>query len=223
VRGPIVFWSLVLLFLLAVYAGLRAIAPHCAAASVATAAAAPAPAAEASATEPAWGGKPLQARVRKTGATVGVGVPPPATGTEPVKKGIGLTPEEAAERIKKGRPALVLFFSTESQKSRDLFPQFVQLTQSPAADRVQVLTFATDQDASAVDTFLRVHQASFDAPLLQPSKPGELNAAMSEIGIKVGKQLDLPFVAVVAPGGEVLGQWPGISDLTPVESVLTKP
>jgi hypothetical protein len=221
VRGPIVFWSLVLLFLLAVYAGLRAIAPHRAAAPVIAAAAAPAPVAEASATEPAWGGKSLQPRVRKTGATVGV--PPPALGTEPAKKGIGMTPEEAAERIKKGRPALVLFFSTESAKSRDLFPQFVKLTQSPAVDKVQVLAFTTDQDPSAVDTFLRVHQASFDAPLLQPSKPGELNAAMSEIGIKIGKQLDLPFVAVVAPGGEVLGQWPGIGDLAPVESVLTKP
>ena len=127
-----------------------------------------------------------------------------------------------AERIKKGRPALVLFFSTESQKSRDLFPPLVKLSQSPAMDKMQVLAFATDQDPSAVDTFLRVNQASFDAPLLQPTKPGELNAALSEVGIKVGKQLDLPFVAVVGPGGEVLGQWPGLSELSPVEAVLTK-
>jgi hypothetical protein len=157
--------------------------------------------------------------VRTTGAVVGV---PPAAGTEPAApatKGIGLTPEEAAERIRQGHPALVLFFSTES--AQEMFPRFVKLTQSPAADKVQVLAFATDQDTSAVDTFLRVHQAGFEAPLVQPAKPGDWKAALAEVGIKIGRQLETPLVAVVGSGGEVLGQWQG-SDLTAVESALTK-
>ncbi|HEV7516290.1 MAG TPA: hypothetical protein VGR07_08320 [Thermoanaerobaculia bacterium] len=210
-----------MLVILAVFAGFRAIAPHRAAPRVAAPAAGPQPAAEAPAAATGWGGKPLQARVRKTGAAV---VVPPAAGTEPAVAGVGLTPEEVAARIRQGLPALVLFFSTESPGSEEMFPRFVKLTQSPAADRVRVLAFATDQDASAVDTFLRVHQANFEAPLLRPAKPGEWKAALAEaeIGLKIGKQLDPPLLAVVGPGGELLGQWQGIADLAPVEAALKK-
>ena len=217
-RGPIVFWSLILLVILGVFALFRALASHPAGARVAAASpvASPQPGATAPGSAPAWGGKPLQARVKRTG----VAVPPPAVGTEPANKGLGLTPEEAAERIRQAHPALVLFFSTES--AQEMFPHFVKLTQSPAADKVQVLAFATDQDASAVDTFLRVHQAGFEAPLVQPAKPGEWKAALSEVGIKVGKQLETPLLVVVGSGGEVLGQWQGASDMGPVEAALTK-
>ncbi len=215
-RGPIVFWSLVLLVILAVYAGFRAISPRRAAAvqpEVRAAGPPPARAAKATAATPAWGGKPL--RVKTTTASVVVPLP---TGTEPAANGVGLTPEEVAARIRQGRPALVLFFSTDSSRSREMFPQFVRLAQSPESPGV--LAFSTDQDATAVDTFLRVNGAGFDAPLLLPSKPGELSAALAEVGLKIGKQLDTPFVAVVGRGGEILGQWPGIADLAPVVAVL---
>jgi hypothetical protein len=150
----------------------------------------------------------------------------PVAGSAPVvagapaaaPQGVGLTPEEVAARIRQGHPALVLFFATESLGAREMFPQLVKLTQS--ADVPGVLAFATDQDASAVDTFLRVNGASFEAPLVRPSKPGELGTALAELGLKICKQLDTPFVALVGAEGEIRGQWSGITDLAPVVKAL---
>src|SRR6185369_6797450 len=69
VRGPIVFWSLILLVILGVFALFRALASHPAGARVAAASpvASPQPGATAPGGVPAWGGKPLQARVKRTG------------------------------------------------------------------------------------------------------------------------------------------------------------
>ena len=213
-QGPIAFWCLVFLLLLAVYGGFRALArrPPGARRLVFSSTAEP-PAAKAAAGKGLWGGKPL--RLKKPVA-VAVPVTPGAPGAAP--KGVGLTPEEVAARIRQGHPSLVVFFSTDSPGSREMLPQLVKLTQWPEAP--EVLAFATDQDASAVDTFLRVHGASFDAALLLPSKPGELGVSLSEVGLKVGKQLVTPFIAVVGSGGEVRGQWQGITDLGPVAAVL---
>ena len=216
-QGPIAFWSLVFLLLLAVYGGFRALAPQRPGAGrSATSATAPQPGEKAAAGTSLWGGKPLQ--LPKPGAPGAVPKPVVAAVPAAAPKGVGLTPEEVAARIQQAHPALVVFFSTDSSASQEMFPQLVKLTQP--VETPEVLAFATDQDASAVDTFLRINRASFDAALLQPAKPGELATALAEAGLKVGKQLVTPFVAVVGSDGKVLGQWPGITDLGPVAAIL---
>ena len=40
------------------------------------------------------------------------------------------------------------------------------------------------------------------------------------MGIKIGKQLNTPLVAVVGSDCKVRGQWPGITNLGPVAALL---
>jgi hypothetical protein len=214
-EGPVAFWSLVVLLILAVYGGFRAMAPRPSRARrPASSATAPRPAAKAPANAALWGGKPLQ--LKKPAA-----VPIVVTVAAAAPKGIGLTPEEVAARIQKACPSLVVFFSTTSPRSQEMFPQLVKLAQWTEAP--EVLAFATDQDASDVDTFLRINRASFDAFLLHPAKPGELDTALSEVGIKIGKQLNTPLVAVVGSDCKIRGQWPGLTNLGPVAALLHTP
>jgi hypothetical protein len=213
-QGPAVFWCLFALLLLAIYGGFRLLAPRRASATrLAASAMASRPAAKAAASTTLWGGKPLQL---KKPAAPAPGAP--AAPVAAVLKGVGLRPEEVAARIQQVCPALVVFFSTDSGASQEMFPQLVKLSQWDEAP--EVVAFATDQDASAVDTFLRVNGAGFNAALLYPTKPGELAAALSEIGIKVGKQLNLPLVVVVGSDCKIRGQWPGLTELGPVAAML---
>jgi hypothetical protein len=222
-KGPLAFWSLIVLLLVGAFFGFRALSPHRAERSegaVATAADPANPETPASAAVPAAGGKPLElpSQVRKATAALPV---QPATGTEPAAQGVGLTPAEMAAKIRAGCPSLVLLFSTTSPGADELASRFDKLTQQ-AAGKVTALAFATDQDPSAVDTFQRVHQLSFEAELLQPAKPEERAAALKEVEIKVGKTLDAPAVLLVGAEGNLLAQAPG-GDLGAVEAALTKP
>lgn len=218
-KGPLTFWGLVVLVLLGAYAGFRALAPHRAESPAPTAADPSQPEASEPAA-PAAGGNPLQlpSQVKKTTTALPVS---PATGTEPAAKGIGLTPAEMAAKIREGCPSLVLLFSTTSPGADELARRFDKLAQA-AAGKVTVLAFATDQDPSAVDTFVRIQQVGFNAELLQPATPEERAAALKEAEIKVGKALNVPTALLVGAEGNLLGQSQG-SDLGPIEAAMTKP
>lgn len=215
-RGPLAFWGLVVLVILGAYLGFRALAPHPAGTPSTEVADSPRKEAPAPAATPAGNGKPLQLPSPLKQAPANLPLRP-ATGTEPATHGIGLTPAEMAAKIREGCPSLVLLFSTTSAGADELVTRFDKVALA-AAGKVTVLAFATDQDPSAVDTFLHVHPVSFDAALLQPATPEQRAAALREAEIKVGRSLDAPAVLLVGANGELLGR-----DLGAAEAALKKP
>lgn len=223
-KGPILFWTLVLGGIAAVLLTLSALSPGeqdrarpAETLPTALADSPPAPVPQTldrrSATAPNRSSAPSEA------TSFVADDPWDSPAPEPVPVSAGLSPAEAAARIAGTRPALVIIFSTGCPLSQRAFPDFVRVSRA-IEGRVSVLAFATDSDAARVDRFLASHGAGFAADLLGPRQPGELSHAMGQVGISIGTWFTMPLIAVVGPRGEVLGKWEAQTDLGPVAATI---
>ena len=128
---------------------------------------------------------------------------------------------QAADRLEESGPALVIFFSTTCSRSRVAFPQLVRIADG-LQEELAVLAFATDSDPRAIDGFVARSGASFPVDRLEPWQSGEMGFAMGRVGIEIGQTWTMPLIAVFERDGRVLGQWQGLTDLRPVESVVRR-
>ena len=137
-----------------------------------------------------------------------------------------LTVKEAADRIAavKGKPALVLLYSTWDQRTRKSFPAIVAFLRRCQARGAEMLAFSTDENLNAVSQlagFLRTNDAPFPALHLYRWPSGQLTATMAPLGIRVGTSWLPPLVALRDRDGRVLAQTEGIvsqgSDLAVAE------
>jgi uncharacterized protein len=142
-------------------------------------------------------------------ATITIYEPPPIARTDSVME--HLTVVEAADRIRshRGRPALVILYETWSLSGRDsTLTALVGLADSVQAAGVDVLAFCIDQyDQPLQDLpgLLRRKNAPFSAVHLYSWWPGMLDSTMSSVGVPVGRQFDIPVVALVGPDGRFIG------------------
>lgn len=130
-----------------------------------------------------------------------------------------LTVQQAAYRVNQSGPALVIIFSTDCPLSQTAFPKFSRIADS-LAPGVEVLAFSTDSDQGIIDSFVARSGASFGVERLAPWRPGEMGSAMGSVGIRVGSTWVKPLMAVIGRDGRVLGQWQGLTDLRPLESLV---
>ena len=140
---------------------------------------------------------------------------PPTDTLEPS----AVTVHQAADRLEGSGPALVIFFSTTCSRSRLAFPQFARLAERLQED-LEVIAFATDSDQRVIDGFVARNGASFSVDRLEPWESGEMSYAMGRVGIEIGATWMKPLIAVLERDGRVLGQWQGLTDVRPVESVV---
>jgi uncharacterized protein len=155
------------------------------------------------------GGDNRELPMRGDDSTVTVYEPLPIARTDSVME--HLTVVEAADRIRsnRGRPALVILYETWSLSGRDsTLTALVGLVDSLQAAGVDVLAFCLDQyDQPLQDLpgLLRRKKAPFSAVHLYDWWPGMLDSTMSSVGVPVGRQFDIPVVALVGPDGRFIG------------------
>lgn len=144
--------------------------------------------------------------------------PPAAASATPV----GISIAEAAERIQVVGRGLIVFFSLESRRSQQIFPELVELSQT-LEGKVPLLVFSTDQDEGALTAFLDEQGAGFEVEQVRPWQGNELRDALEPIGIAFSGEVPLPWVAVVAENGDVLGRWQGMGTLKPAAKLFEEP
>jgi uncharacterized protein len=148
-------------------------------------------------------------------STVTVYEPLPIARTDSVME--HLTVIEAAERVrsKKGRPTLVILYESWSESGRaTTLPALTRLADSVGAAGVEVLAFSIDQydqPLRELPGLLRQHRAPFSAVHIYRWWPGMLDSTMSSVSVPVGRQFDIPVVAVIgADGGFIGGRQGGV-------------
>jgi TLP18.3/Psb32/MOLO-1 phosphatase superfamily protein len=150
--------------------------------------------------------------------------PPPIARTDSALE--HLTVIEAADRVrsKKGRAALVILYETWSLSGRDsTLTALTGFADSVQAGGVDVLAFCIDQyDQPLHDLpgLLQRKKAPFPAIHLYRWWPGMLDSTMSSVGVPVGRQFDIPVVALVGPDGRFIGGSQG-KVLPPAQKVLS--
>jgi hypothetical protein len=156
-------------------------------------------------------------------STITIYEPPPIARSDSVME--HLTVVEAANRIrsKQGQPVLVILYETWSLSGRDsTLAALVGLADSTRAGGVEVLAFCIDQyDQPLQDLpgLLRRKKAPFSPVHIYEWWPGMLDSTMSSVGIPVGRQFDIPVVALVGPDGQFIGGSQG-KELPPAGKIL---
>ncbi len=136
---------------------------------------------------------------------------------------VGVTVQEAATRIaaRTGRPSIVILYSTRGPLIRRMFSDFAAMAyRHPEVD---VLAFANDEERAAeVPPFLRKHRADFVPLYLRAWPPGQLDAALSPLGIRVGRRWTPPLVAVRDANNFIVLQGDGMTDVRSMERALER-
>ena len=136
-----------------------------------------------------------------------------------------LTVREAAERIRsvRGRPAVVVVYTTRSEQSHRKFPEIVRLARFCRERGVVMLAFEQEANPVTVEElpdFLRRHDAPFAPMVLYSWRPGLFGQTMGELGIEVGASWMPPLVAVVDREGRVVWQGDGVRDWETVAAAV---
>ncbi|MGH7461128.1 MAG: hypothetical protein ACREMA_08875 [Longimicrobiales bacterium] len=82
--------------------------------------------------------------------------------------------------------------------------------------------YSTDEERELphLAPFLARHQAGFPPARVKPWATGELSAAMTSVGIDVGRYWADPLVALLDRKGTVVWQAQGVSDLNELAALL---
>ena len=131
---------------------------------------------------------------------------------------------QMARRIaaQRGRPSVVLLYSTTCPLTRQMFPQFVAIANRYRARGVDFLVFSTDDEEqfASVPAFLSQRNAPFPAVAIKQWAPGTLSRTMNPLGIEVGDVWVRPLIAVRDSSGKVVTQGQGVTDLAPLQAAL---
>lgn len=135
-----------------------------------------------------------------------------------------LTTREAAERIAaaRGRPAVVLLYSTGDRQTWRSFPAIVAFLRRSQAGGAEVLAFSVDdrwEAVAALPGFLR--GAPVRAVHLYPWPKGQLTKAMTPLGIKIDRVWFQPIAALLDRDGRSIVQVDGRDfDIAALEAAL---
>ena len=131
---------------------------------------------------------------------------------------------QTAQRISglRGRPSVVLLYSTTCPLSRQMFPEFVAIANRYRARGVDFLVFSTDQEEQFGDVpaFLSERNAPFPAVAIKRWAPGNLGRAMNPLGIDIGESWVRPLIAVRDGNGKVVAQGQAVTNLAPLQAAL---
>jgi len=135
----------------------------------------------------------------------------------------GVTVQEAAASIAatKGRPSIVIIYTTRCRLSPGMFTAFAEM--AARHPEVDVHAFGSDERyANEIPAFLREHGADFSPLYLRDWRKGELIAAMDPLGIEVKTLFATPLVAIRDKDGYVVMQGEGMTDVKRMEGVLER-
>jgi hypothetical protein len=122
----------------------------------------------------------------------------------------------------RGRPSVVLLYSTTCPLTQQMFPQFVAIANRYRARGVEFLVFSTDEEDQfgRVPAFLSERNAPFRAVAIKQWAPGTLSRTMRPLGIEVRDVWVRPLIAVRDSSGKVVTQGEGVTDLAPLHAAL---
>jgi len=152
--------------------------------------------------------------------------PPPPPGPALDAAGLlAVNSYEAAHYLqgKKGRVMLAILYGTRCPRSRAMFPGFVALARRYQGQQFDVAAFSTDddEDKDGIPGFLARYEAPFDPLYIKPWQPGELSGALSPLGFRITRApWDRPYVAVLDPQGNVVGQWNAATNLAAIDAAI---
>lgn len=135
-----------------------------------------------------------------------------------------LTVTEARDLIieQQGRVRVVMIYAARCSRSRELFNDFIEASESWDRAGVSVLALATDRKRSRLMDFLEGRKFPFAPIRLRPWKSGDLDRAMSRVGIEIGRRFSLPLLAVIDRAGTVVYRAEGVSGLGGVKSAVER-
>lgn len=121
-----------------------------------------------------------------------------------------------------GRPALILLYDTTSPLSKKVFPGLVTLAAYARDKGADVVAYSIDEGMGAlwVSGFLVTHDAPFAPRRIEPWRSGELDRAMTTVGIGQGPLWARPVVVVRSREGHIVYQAQAVEDLAAVTAAL---
>ena len=131
---------------------------------------------------------------------------------------------QAARRISSrvGRPTVVLLYSTTCPLSRQMFPEFVAITNQYRARGIDFIVLSTDDEEQFGDVapFLSRHKLSMEPVAIKPWASGNLIRALAPLGIEIGSTWTRPLVAVRDASGRVVRKTEATTDLSGLRGTL---
>jgi thiol-disulfide isomerase/thioredoxin len=120
----------------------------------------------------------------------------------------------------RGRPAVVILFSSSCPLSRNFWPQFLEFNKNNRGKNISFLGFSTDRDLNNATDFVSGSDVSFPCYWVEPYVRGTLAASIRSLGIQVGNTFTLPLVLVQDSNGHIIGAWQGLQEISPVVNAL---
>ena len=147
---------------------------------------------------------------------------------EAVERGPGgvalIDVEQMARRIeaRRGRPTVVMLYSTTCSLSQQAFPQMVALAREYRAKGVEFVVLSTDSEKNfdEVPPFVSKAGGAFEPVAIKPWPSGNLKRALGTVGIEIGMDWTRPLVALRDRDGKVVRKGEGVTDLAPLRSAL---
>jgi hypothetical protein len=131
---------------------------------------------------------------------------------------------QAARRISSrvGRPTVVLLYSTTCPLSRQMFPEFVAITNQYRARGIDFIVLSTDEEEQFADVapFLSMHKLSMEPVAIKRWASGDLIRALAPLGIEIGSTYTRPLVAVRDASGRVVRKTEATTDLSGLRRTL---
>jgi thiol-disulfide isomerase/thioredoxin len=133
-----------------------------------------------------------------------------------------VTTFDAAAEIQRqnGPPRIVLLYSSTCPESRTMFPAFVEFAGRYSRRGVPVLAYSVDANRAQLEQYLGAASLPFARIWVQPWQSGGMRAAMTPVGIEIGRTFGTPLIAVIDRNGKVVGQWSGRSGVAKAEQWL---
>lgn len=122
-----------------------------------------------------------------------------------------ITAQDAADIVRRdaGLVRLVLIYSATCPASRLMFPEFLRLADDVHAWGVSTSAFSVDPDAAITERYLRGRSTPFRPYQIRRGVPGDIDRALTPVGLEIGASFGTPLIAVIDGDGRVVGQWEG--------------
>jgi thiol-disulfide isomerase/thioredoxin len=120
----------------------------------------------------------------------------------------------------RGRPTVVMFFSSGCPLCRNLWPRLLDFAKQVRDKNVSFLVFPIDKNKEKAVDFVSNYSIPFNCYWVEPWSPGQLDGSMKPLGIQIGKSFLIPLVAVLDSNGRVVAQWQGLRDVSQVRTAL---
>ena len=135
-----------------------------------------------------------------------------------------ITVSELAARIARpvGRPSIVILYGAHCPISKRVFPELSTIAQRYGPQGIDFQAYSTDLDTDAQDVapFLEMNHAPFQAVRVKEWPSGDLDRALTPLGIQVGDTWTRPLVVIRDATGHIVAQGQGVGDLTSLEEAL---